>query len=165
MRRMDPSNFVILLDEGIYSCIFTLFPTGYYKAEVHLTVLVPPVTCVIDNVPVVGDEEVCLANCTAAGSRPPSRVQWLTDKLTEQMRTMTTSTLHPNGTTTTVNSLWGVPTREINHRLVQCVITSPALPKEKTLPFIIQVSSVCINTTAHQSLLTITLTLILLTHC
>ncbi|KAM7380420.1 hypothetical protein PAMP_003720 [Pampus punctatissimus] len=42
-------------------------------------------------------------------------------------------------TTTTISSLFGVPTREINQHLVQCVVTSAALSIEKILPFTIQV--------------------------
>ncbi|KAM4609046.1 OX-2 membrane glycoprotein-like isoform 4-T4 [Polymixia lowei] len=33
---------VRLLDEGIYTCIFTLFPSGLYKTEIPLTVLDSP---------------------------------------------------------------------------------------------------------------------------
>ncbi|XP_071332228.1 nectin-1 isoform X2 [Trachinotus anak] len=130
---------VTLVDEGVYTCIFTLFPTGNYKTEIPLNVLVPPVTYVKDNVPVLGDEEVSLATCTAAGSRPPAGVRWLTGTLAEKVRATTNSTQHANGTTTTVSLLLGVPTRDINQRSVQCVITSPALSKEETIPFITQV--------------------------
>ncbi|XP_071332257.1 nectin-1-like, partial [Trachinotus anak] len=151
---------VTLVDEGVYTCIFTLFPTGNYKTEIPLNVLVPPVTYVKDNVPVLGDEEVSLATCTAAGSRPPAGVRWLTGTLAEKVRATTNSTRHANGTTTTVSSLLGVPTRDINQRSVQCVITSPALLKEETIPFSIQVSSGYTNTFTS----TITLTLILLSH-
>ncbi|CAK6953940.1 nectin-4 [Scomber scombrus] len=130
---------VTLMDEGVYTCIFTLFPSGNYKAEITLNLLVPPVTSLKDNCPVLGNVEASLVTCTAAGYRPSAEVMWQTGTLKEKVRTATNSTQHANGTTTTDSSLFGVPTREISQHQVQCVITSVALQKEETLPFTIQV--------------------------
>ncbi|XP_040913194.1 nectin-3-like protein isoform X1 [Toxotes jaculatrix] len=130
---------VTLLDEGVYTCIFTLFPSGNHKTEIPLNLLVPPVTHVKDDLPILGDEEVSLATCTAAGSRPPAEVRWLIGTLAGKVRATTNSTEHANGTTTTVSSLVGVPTREIHHHVVHCVVTNPALSKEETVTFTIQV--------------------------
>uniref|UniRef100_A0A3Q2WD88 Nectin-3-like n=1 Tax=Haplochromis burtoni TaxID=8153 RepID=A0A3Q2WD88_HAPBU len=132
---------VALKDEGRYTCIFTLFPSGNQKTEIPLNLLVPPFTNVKDNLPTLGTEEVLFATCTAAGSKPPAEVRWLTGALGDKMRTTTNSTQYDNGTTTTVSSLFGVPTREINDHQVQCVISGDSLSKEETLPFTIQVSS------------------------
>nr|XP_024661100.1 nectin-3-like isoform X1 [Maylandia zebra] len=131
---------VALKDEGSYTCIFTLFPSGNQKIEIPLNVLVPPFTSIKDNLPTLGTEEVLFATCTAAGSKPPAEVRWLTGALGDKMRTTTNSTQYDNGTTTTVSSLFGVPTREINGHQVQCVISGDSLSKEETLPFTIQVS-------------------------
>ncbi|XP_042072338.1 nectin-3 isoform X3 [Haplochromis burtoni] len=131
---------VALKDEGRYTCIFTLFPSGNQKTEIPLNLLVPPFTNVKDNLPTLGTEEVLFATCTAAGSKPPAEVRWLTGALGDKMRTTTNSTQYDNGTTTTVSSLFGVPTREINDHQVQCVISGDSLSKEETLPFTIQVS-------------------------
>ncbi|KAG7215821.1 hypothetical protein INR49_021944 [Caranx melampygus] len=128
---------VTLLDEGVYTCIFTLFPTGNYQAEIHLNV---HVTRTEVNAPVVGDKEVPLASCTAAGSKPPAVVTWKTGTLEEKVRSTMNSTLQANDTTTTVSSLWGIPSREINGSPVRCVITTPALPREEILSITIQVS-------------------------
>uniref|UniRef100_A0A668SWL1 Ig-like domain-containing protein n=1 Tax=Oreochromis aureus TaxID=47969 RepID=A0A668SWL1_OREAU len=130
---------VALKDEGSYTCIFTLFPSGNQKTEIPLNLLVRPFTNVKDNLPTLGTEEVLFATCTAAGSKPPAEVRWLTDGLGEKVRTTTNSTQYDNGTTTTVSSLFGVPTREINGHQVQCVISGDSLSKEETLPFTIQV--------------------------
>lgn len=130
---------VSLSDEGVYTCIFTLFPSGNYKAEIPLNLHVPPITSLKDNHPTLGNQEVSLVTCMAAGSRPPAEVKWQIDTLTEKVKPITNSTHHDNGTTTTVSSLFGVPTREINQHSVQCVVTSVALSKEKILPFTIQV--------------------------
>uniref|UniRef100_A0A3B4TJ35 Nectin-1-like n=1 Tax=Seriola dumerili TaxID=41447 RepID=A0A3B4TJ35_SERDU len=129
---------VKLLDEGLYSCIFTLFPTGNYRTEIPLNLLVPPVIQVEDKLPVLGDKEVPLATCTADGSRPPAKVTWQDNNtLAGKVRAKTRSIQHDNGTTTTISSLLGVPTREINQHSVQCVVTSPALPEEEKKTFIV----------------------------
>uniref|UniRef100_A0A3P9B4K1 Ig-like domain-containing protein n=1 Tax=Maylandia zebra TaxID=106582 RepID=A0A3P9B4K1_9CICH len=69
------------------------------------------------------------ATCTAAGSKPPAEVRWLTGALGDKVRTTTNSTQYDNGTTTTVSSLFGVPMREINGHQVQCVISGDFLSK------------------------------------
>ncbi|XP_039861499.1 nectin-2-like isoform X4 [Simochromis diagramma] len=130
---------VTLKDEGSYTCIFTLFPSGNQKTEIPLNLLVPPFTNIKDNLPTLGTEEVLFATCTAAGSKPPAEVRWLTGALGDKVRTTTNSTQYDNGTTTTVSSLFGVPTREINGHQVQCVISGDSLTKEESLPFTIQV--------------------------
>nr|XP_014264496.2 nectin-3 [Maylandia zebra] len=130
---------VALKDEGSYTCIFTLFPSGNQKIEIPLNLLVPPFTSVMDNLPTLGTEEVLFATCTAAGSKPPAEVRWLTDALGDKVRTTTNSTQYDNGTTTTVSSLFGVPTREINGHQIQCVISGDSLSAEETLAFTIQV--------------------------
>ncbi|XP_035762700.1 nectin-4-like [Neolamprologus brichardi] len=130
---------VALKDEGSYTCIFTLFPSGNQKIEIPLNLLVPPFTSVMDNLPTLGTEEVLFATCTAAGSKPPAEVRWLTDALGDKVRTTKNSTQYDNGTTTTVSSLFGVPTRKINGHQVQCVISGDSLSAEETLAFTIQV--------------------------
>ncbi|XP_045897361.1 nectin-1-like isoform X1 [Micropterus dolomieu] len=130
---------VTLIDEGTYTCIFTLFPSGNHKTEISLTLLVPPVINLTDDLPTLGNERVSLVTCTAAASKPPAEVKWVTGTLVEKVRVRTNSTKHANDTTTTVSSLFGVPTRELNQHVVQCVVSSSALPKEEILPFTIQV--------------------------
>ncbi|XP_074515199.1 nectin-3-like [Sebastes fasciatus] len=130
---------VKLTDEGTYECIFTRFPSGNVQTDVLLNLLVPPVTSLKDNLPTLGDEEVSLVTCVAAGSKPRAEVKWITGTLAGKVRATTNSTQHANGTTTTVSSLFGVPTREINHHVVQCVVTSAAMSKEESRPFTIQI--------------------------
>ncbi|XP_039861482.1 nectin-3-like isoform X1 [Simochromis diagramma] len=130
---------VALKDEGRYTCIFTLFPSGNQKTEIPLNLLVPPFTNIKDNLPTLGTEEVLFATCTAAGSKPPAEVRWLTDALGDKVRTTANSTQYDNDTTTTVSSLFGVPTREINGHQVQCVISGGSLSTDRSLPFTIQI--------------------------
>nr|XP_029137942.1 nectin-1-like isoform X1 [Labrus bergylta] len=132
---------VTLMDEGTYTCVFTLFPSGIHETAIPLIVPVPPVTSLKDAHPALGNDEVPLITCTAAGSKPPAEVRWLTGTLGEKVRLSTNSSLHANGTTTTVSWLFGVPTRELNDRSVQCVITSPALEREETLNSTIHIHS------------------------
>nr|XP_020481470.1 nectin-1-like [Labrus bergylta]XP_020516407.1 nectin-1-like [Labrus bergylta] len=129
------------MDEGTYTCVFTLFPSGIHETAIPLIVHVPPVTSLKDAHPALGNDEVPLITCTAAGSKPPAEVRWLTGTLGEKVRPSTNSSLHANGTTTTVSWLFGVPTRELNDRSVQCVITSPALEREETLTSTIHIHS------------------------
>lgn len=117
-----------------------------------VTFLVPPVTSLKDNHLTLGTEEVPLITCTAPGSKPPAEVRWLTGTLGENVRATTTSTQHDNGTTTTASSLFGIPTKEINHHSIQCVVTSAALEKEEILPFTIQVYCEYTNTSLRQLL-------------
>ncbi|CAB1436482.1 unnamed protein product [Pleuronectes platessa] len=128
-----------LMDEGIYTCIFTLFPSGTHNTHIHLDVLVPPVIRVKDNLPTLADKEVCIATCTSAGSKPPANVSWLTGSLADNLRETDNSTHHDDGKTTTVSYLFGVPTMDIDQQVVHCVVTSPALLKEAKIPFTIQV--------------------------
>ncbi|XP_047457001.1 nectin-1-like [Mugil cephalus] len=128
---------VQLKDEGSYTCIFTLFPSGNHKTEIPLNLLVPPVTSLKGDNLTLGTGEVSLATCTAAGSKPPSEVTWLTGTLA--VRVTTNSTQHDNGTMTTTSSLFGVPTTEIKNQSVQCVITTAGLPEKQVLPLTIQV--------------------------
>lgn len=128
-----------LMDEGTYTCIFTLFPSGNHKTEIPLNLLVPPVISLKDDPVTLGDEEVSLVTCTAAGSRPPAEVVWITGTLEESVRITTNYSSHANGTTTTVSSLFGIPTKKINGHSVQCVVTSAARLDKETLNFNIQV--------------------------
>ncbi|XP_034416848.1 nectin-4-like isoform X2 [Cyclopterus lumpus] len=130
---------IMLKDEGTYTCIITLFPSGNLKMATLLNVLVPPVTSLKDDRPTVGDEVVSLVTCMAAGSKPRAKVQWLTGTLGETVSQTINVTEHADGTTTTVSSLFGVPTREIDRRLVKCVVTNAAMSKEESLPFTIQI--------------------------
>uniref|UniRef100_A0A8C5GGS9 Ig-like domain-containing protein n=1 Tax=Gouania willdenowi TaxID=441366 RepID=A0A8C5GGS9_GOUWI len=118
-----------LMDEGSYSCIFLLLESGNHKTEVSLKLLVPPVTSLKNESVVLGSEEVLLATCTAAAARPPAEVRWVTGNA--KIRVTTNSTRHDNGTTTTKSSLFGVPTRDLDGQLIQCVVSSVALDTDK----------------------------------
>uniref|UniRef100_A0A3P8VZW5 Nectin-4-like n=1 Tax=Cynoglossus semilaevis TaxID=244447 RepID=A0A3P8VZW5_CYNSE len=128
-----------LMDEGNYTCIFTLYPSGSFQTQMSLEVKVPPVTLVKDDFPVLSEDEALLATCLAFGSKPAAQVEWDTGNPPVRLRATTNSTLHDNGTTTTVCYLFGTPIIEINNHTVQCVITTSALSEKKTIPFSLNV--------------------------
>ncbi|KAG7999550.1 Poliovirus receptor, partial [Nibea albiflora] len=127
-----------LEDEGTYICVVTVFPSGNYQADITLNLLVPPVSSLKGNPLLLGNEEVLLVTCTAAASKPPAEVKWLTGTLAGLKETTNTTT-HGNGTTTTVSSLFGVPNMQIYQQEVKCVITSAAPSGSKTLIYSIQI--------------------------
>uniref|UniRef100_A0A3P9J6Z4 Ig-like domain-containing protein n=1 Tax=Oryzias latipes TaxID=8090 RepID=A0A3P9J6Z4_ORYLA len=129
---------VTLKDEGSYSCIFSLFPSGTPSRNSQLVVLVPPITNLMDHTPLEGNEEVPLATCTAAASKPKAEVRWIKGSLEGKVREELKETQHANGTTTTWSNLLGKPGREMNGQLVKCVISSEAT-KEEILETNIQV--------------------------
>uniref|UniRef100_A0A3B3HUG6 Ig-like domain-containing protein n=1 Tax=Oryzias latipes TaxID=8090 RepID=A0A3B3HUG6_ORYLA len=99
-----------LKDEGSYTCIFSLFPGGTPSRNSQLVIL-------------EGNEEVPLATCTAAASKPKAEVRWIKGSLEEKIREELKETRHANGTTTTWSTLLGKPGREMNGQLVKCVIS------------------------------------------
>uniref|UniRef100_A0A3P9HPJ4 Ig-like domain-containing protein n=1 Tax=Oryzias latipes TaxID=8090 RepID=A0A3P9HPJ4_ORYLA len=112
---------VTLKDEGSYTCIFSLFPSG---------TPMPSITNLMDYTPLEGNEEVPLATCTAAASKPKADVRWIKGSLEGKVREELKETRHANGTTTTWSTLLGKPGREMNGQLVQCVISSEATNEE-----------------------------------
>ncbi|XP_029967479.1 nectin-4-like isoform X4 [Salarias fasciatus] len=85
---------VSLNDEGSYTCIFSLFPSGIYSTEIPLGVEVPPATSLNSTLLVLGNEEVLLATCTAAASRPAAQLRWITGALEKNLRETTSVTEH-----------------------------------------------------------------------
>ncbi|XP_045062603.1 nectin-3-like isoform X2 [Coregonus clupeaformis] len=131
---------VRLLDEGTFTCIFSVFPSGAYNTEIPLTVLVPPVVSVtVDVPPVIGENEVVLATCVAAGAKPQAEVKWISGTFGSLLRTITNSTQHANGTTTVLSHLLGVPTRAANQQQVQCVVNQSALATERSYNYTINI--------------------------
>uniref|UniRef100_A0A8C7CRG1 Nectin cell adhesion molecule 3 n=1 Tax=Oncorhynchus kisutch TaxID=8019 RepID=A0A8C7CRG1_ONCKI len=131
---------VRLLDEGTFTCIFSVFPSGAYNTEIPLTVLVPPVVSVTVDVPtVIGKNEVVLATCVAAGAKPQADVKWQTGTIGSLLKIVTNSTQHANGTTTVLSHLLGVPTRAANQQQIQCVVNQSALATERSYNYTIDI--------------------------
>uniref|UniRef100_A0A3P9MEG4 Ig-like domain-containing protein n=1 Tax=Oryzias latipes TaxID=8090 RepID=A0A3P9MEG4_ORYLA len=121
---------VTLEDEGSYTCIFSLFPGGTQSRNSQLVILVPPITNLMDYTPLEGNEEVPLATCTAAASKPKAEVRWIKGSLEGKVREKLNETQHANGTTTTWSTLLGKPGRQLNGQSVKCVISSEATKEE-----------------------------------
>ncbi|KAJ8013163.1 hypothetical protein DPEC_G00050430, partial [Dallia pectoralis] len=131
---------VTLLDEGIYTCIFSV-SSGQVQTEMHLTVLVPPVMTVTGQVFSVEENESVLVTCIAAASKPQAEVRWITGSLSDSLRSVTNSTQHANGTSTVLSQLFGVPTRTANQKQVKCVVNQSALATERTLSYTLNIHS------------------------
>ncbi|XP_051999197.1 nectin-3 isoform X2 [Xyrauchen texanus] len=120
-----------LLDEGIYTCIFVLYPSGTFETNINVTVLVPPVVNILKESPVAGRLEVTLSSCFASNARPAAEVFWRLGALNiSGMRTETNHTVHPNGTVTVVSILLGVPVKHLNEMKVQCVVKHNSMTEE-----------------------------------
>ncbi|XP_048848745.1 nectin-3-like isoform X1 [Brienomyrus brachyistius] len=131
---------VSLQDEGVYTCIFTVFPSGPHQTETQLTVHVRPVVTVTPAAPlVVGGEIGVLATCIAANGRPAAGVSWRTDQLDGPTEIQNNMTQNPNGTTTVRSSLLVTPTRSMNGQEVQCVVTHISLEHDEIMPYRISV--------------------------
>ncbi|XP_045062394.1 nectin-4-like [Coregonus clupeaformis] len=108
-----------LLDEGTFTCIFSVFPSGAYSTEISLTVLVPPVVSVtVDVPPVIGENEVVLATCMAAGAKPQAEVKWISGTFGSLLRTVTNST---------------------KQQQVQCVVNQSSLATESSYNYTINI--------------------------
>ncbi|XP_069034938.1 nectin-3-like isoform X2 [Lepisosteus oculatus] len=119
---------VSLSDEGIYICIFTIFPSGPYKHEIPLTVIVRPRVTVSSGVE-ESSVRSTVATCTSANAKPETQVSWRAAFPHEGVRDVNV-TVNENGTITARSHLWAVPTRSLNQEEVQCVVRHPALEKD-----------------------------------
>ncbi|XP_047671238.1 nectin-4-like [Tachysurus fulvidraco] len=133
---------VTLLDEGIYTCIFSIFPSGRNETEIRLTVQVPPVVTVGTDVPAVaGDTEGILATCTAANAKPAAEVSWSLGALNNTVKVQNTVTVDSEDRYTVKSNLIGTASKDLNQKKVQCVVTHPGLKQELELNYILNIHS------------------------
>ncbi|KAL6484394.1 hypothetical protein MHYP_G00064390 [Metynnis hypsauchen] len=151
---------VTLLDEGIYTCIFNVFPSGPFETEVYLNIRIPPVVSVTtDVIPVAGESEVTLATCTAAKSRPAADVSWRLGALSNSVKVQINVSADPDGTYTVKSFLIGVASKDLNQQKVQCSVNHTSLNKELILdytlivhypPQVVYIISVNVPTTSQE---------------
>ncbi|XP_060732960.1 nectin-4-like isoform X5 [Tachysurus vachellii] len=131
---------VTLLDEGIYTCIFSVFPSGPYKTEIRLRVQVPPVVTVDTDVPAVaGDTEGILATCTAANAKPEAEVSWSLGALNNTVKVQNTVTVDSEDRYTVKSNLIETASKDLNQKKVQCVVTHPGLKQELELNYTLDI--------------------------
>ncbi|XP_060732952.1 nectin-4-like isoform X2 [Tachysurus vachellii] len=131
---------VTLLDEGIYTCIFSVFPSGPYRTEIRLRVQVPPVVTVGTDVPAVaGDTEGILATCTAANAKPEAEVLWSLGALNNTVKVQNTVTVDSEDRYTVKSNLIGTASKDLNQKKVQCVVTHPGLKQELELNYTLDI--------------------------
>ncbi|KAK2849771.1 hypothetical protein Q7C36_008554 [Tachysurus vachellii] len=133
---------VTLLDEGIYTCIFSVFPSGSYKTEIRLRVQVPPVVTVDTDVPAVaGDTEGILVTCTAANAKPEAEVSWSLGALNNTVKVQNTVTVDSEDRYTVKSNLIGTASKDLNQKKVQCVVTHPGLKQKLELNYTLDIHS------------------------
>uniref|UniRef100_A0AAR2JMS2 Ig-like domain-containing protein n=1 Tax=Pygocentrus nattereri TaxID=42514 RepID=A0AAR2JMS2_PYGNA len=127
---------VTLLDEGIYTCIFNVFPSGPFETEIHLNIQVAPVVDVTtDVIPVAGGSEVILATCTAVKARPAADVSWRLGALSTSVKVQTNISADPDGTFAVKSFLTGVASKDLNQQKVQCLVNHTTWKEELILDY------------------------------
>ncbi|XP_026074852.1 poliovirus receptor-like [Carassius auratus] len=120
-----------LLDEGIYTCTFSLFPSGPLETDINVIVFARPEVNIRGEAPVAGYLEVKLASCFASNARPEAEVMWRLGDLENSLRTETNHTINPDGTVTVVSYLLGVPLKHLNKKNIQCLVKHNNTQKEE----------------------------------
>uniref|UniRef100_A0A671M574 Si:ch211-141e20.2 n=1 Tax=Sinocyclocheilus anshuiensis TaxID=1608454 RepID=A0A671M574_9TELE len=128
-----------LLDEGIYTCTFNLYPSGPLETDINVTVFARPAVNVRGEEPVAGSLDMNLASCFASNARPPAEVMWRLGDLNNFLRTITNHTVNPDGTVTVVSYLLGAPFKHLNKKNVQCMVKHGTLKEELVLDYTINI--------------------------
>ncbi|KAF4086816.1 hypothetical protein AMELA_G00088700 [Ameiurus melas] len=131
---------ITVSDEGIYTCIFSIFPSGPFDTEIHLTVQDPPVVSVSTDVPpVASDTEEVLATCTAFNAKPAAEVSWNLGDLSDTVKVQTNVTVDSEGRYTVKSSLIGVASKDHNQKKVQCLVSHPGLKEKLELKYTLNI--------------------------
>lgn len=137
------------LDEGNYTCIFNLFPSGPLETYIKAFVFARPAVTVKGEEPVAGCLEAILASCIASNARPAAKVTWRLGDLEMFLKTTTNHTVNANETITVVSYLLGVPFKNLHKKNIQCVVKHNTLREDLVLNYTIDVhyppQSVIIN--------------------
>ncbi|XP_062862394.1 nectin-3 isoform X2 [Trichomycterus rosablanca] len=124
-------NDVKFLDEGVYTCIFSFFPSGPSNKLLNLDVRVPPVVSLTPEViPVASDTEEIIAACTASNAKPEAHVSWSLGSLNNVLKVQTNVSVNPDGLHTTTSYLTGVASKNLNRQKVECSVKHIALKKD-----------------------------------
>ncbi|XP_060732944.1 nectin-3-like [Tachysurus vachellii] len=131
---------VTILDEGIYTCMFSVFPSGRNETEICLRVQVSPVVSVGTDVPAVaGDTEGILATCTAANAKPAAEVSWSLGALNNTVKVQNTVTVDSEDRYTVKSNLIGTASKDLKQKKVQCVVTHPGLKQKLELNYTLDI--------------------------
>ncbi|XP_042190535.1 nectin-3 isoform X2 [Callorhinchus milii] len=126
---------ITLNDDGIYKCIFTLFPHGLLQETLSLSVRVPPIIVIepYPDIPVADSGESNIATCLAKNAKPGATINW--ESPFHFSFTQSATPPAPNGTVTVSSPLRLSPTREMNGQHVYCVVEHPALKSPEILDY------------------------------
>ncbi|XP_072254464.1 nectin-1-like [Pyxicephalus adspersus] len=126
-----------LADEGVYTCIFTIFPSGAQFAETSLEIGVQPAVSWRLKKVIVNPDPIVVAECVADSAKPMAVIEWITGGI--NYTAQENYTQHHNGTVSTRNMLIMTPTPQLSGQEVSCFIYQPGLPatekKNSTLKF------------------------------
>ncbi|KAG1945453.1 poliovirus receptor [Pimephales promelas] len=128
-----------LLDDGIYTCVFNLFPSGTFETDINASVFASPVVDMQEEAPATGNLEATLASCFASNAWPAPEVTWRLGDLENSLKTETNHTAHPNRTITVVSFLLGVPSKRFNKKNVQCVVKHITLREDLVMNYTINI--------------------------
>ncbi|XP_076119224.1 nectin 1a-like isoform X2 [Alosa pseudoharengus] len=117
-------------DEAIYICRLILFKSEPVSKEIQLQVQARPNISTPSVTPVAGLTDVVLAVCNAAEARPPAEITWNVGSLHDISTTSITKE-NRDGTTSITSHLLGVSSRDIYHKVVQCLVRHPTFNSEQ----------------------------------
>ncbi|XP_043547146.1 nectin-3-like [Chiloscyllium plagiosum] len=126
---------ITLSDEGIYSCIFTLFPDGPVEKDIRLIVRAPP-TVTIQTYPdfsLTDCRKRLIVICTAANAKPAASITWKAPFVV-----CTNEIIGPpaaNGTVTVSNWFQLCPNKSLHGQKIVCLVEHPTLIASKHIPY------------------------------
>ncbi|XP_060681804.1 nectin-1-like isoform X2 [Hemiscyllium ocellatum] len=126
---------ITLSDEGIYKCIFTLFPDGPVEEDIQLIVTAPP-TVTIKTYPdfsLIDCWKRLVVICTAANAKPAASITWQTPFVVH-----TNENIGPpaeNGTVTVSNRFQLCPNKSLHGQKIVCVVEHPTFIASKHVPY------------------------------
>ncbi|XP_043547139.1 nectin-3-like isoform X2 [Chiloscyllium plagiosum] len=130
---------ITLSDEGIYSCIFTLFPDGPVEEDIRLIVRAPP-TVTIQTYPdfsLIDCRKHLIVICTAANAKPAASITWKAP-----FDVHTDESIGPpaeNGTVTVSSWFQLCPNKSLHGQKIVCVVEHPTLNASKHVPYLLTI--------------------------
>ncbi|XP_066563131.1 nectin-1 [Amia ocellicauda] len=117
-----------LSDEGVYICIFTIFPSGPFHFSVTLTVQVKPVLTVsTEGLTEESHRETHIATCRVEHGKPEATITWETPF--PKHKSVETSLMNEDCTITIESQLRAIPTRSEHGQEVHCIVEHPTFQK------------------------------------
>ncbi|XP_073524643.1 nectin-1-like isoform X2 [Phyllobates terribilis] len=119
---------VSLLDEGVFKCVFTTFPSGTMEGRIQLQVLVLPTVKQALKKDFITPCLNLVAECFVSSAKPAAEIKWITNGIhyTSKEENIT----HSNGTISKRSELYMTTTPDLFGRQVFCLVFQPKIPFE-----------------------------------